>query len=356
MNGVTYHPEDNGKKHGEELGEKIKGLRESKSLSQYRLSKMASVPQSSISRLECGHKTGVSSRTLNRIAEALNTTIDYLLTDSGTALSAGTNATRWMNILQNVVNIQKNKVFILDPRGEVLASSSDFIKKGSNIERYLIESSQSALQSCIEEQSKSEVALSFNSGEKLDFIIDPVYMASNPENSTTKRVTAFVCAAVESSTKSLITTKNYELLLSAVRIEDDGATFNKTMSNQMIQSFEEINSICFIGRKDPMNDNAYLIQDAYKRSVDGQASKSFTFVDMESGGPLTDPKAIMALHATSRNSITYNDEYIAISCSMDGELTACAILKSSDIPKTMEGLYQSEAYFEYIKVIMKLRP
>ena len=72
-----YHDGDTD--HGENLGKRIARLRNQRSVSQYKLSQIAKVPQSSLSRLENGSKTGLSSRSMARIADALNTSTDFLL-------------------------------------------------------------------------------------------------------------------------------------------------------------------------------------------------------------------------------------------------------------------------------------
>jgi len=352
MTKTGYHEEHDGQKHGEELGDKIKGLRESKSLSQYRLSQMANIPQSSISRLESGHKTGVSSRTLNRIADALNTTIDYLLTESGTAQSAGTNANRWMTILRKVLSSSDSQMIILNSETEVLASSIDDIADGILLSSYLSDKSYSALNSSLSDNTNSQVRLENREGK--DFVMDikPVYMAEDPKNVDTQRVTAYICTVVNNSHTRLDTSANYEALVEAIQVDDDLNAYRKTVAEHLL-SLSEINTIAFIFEKDTNNENAFLISDVYKRNGSKVVVKSFTFLDMQSGATLTDPKAVMAVLSTARNQITNNDEYIAVSNRNMNETLPCILIKSSDIPKTMEALYESEAYIDFSNFLLE---
>ncbi len=63
------------------LGDKVKKLRKSLGITQSDLAKAISVSQSTIGMIE-GNKQGTSSDTLIRLAKALNTTAEYLLSDS----------------------------------------------------------------------------------------------------------------------------------------------------------------------------------------------------------------------------------------------------------------------------------
>jgi len=61
------------------IGKNIKKLRQAKSLSQDRLSKMADVSYNSIIKLETGGITNPTIETLQKIAKALNVSVDELI-------------------------------------------------------------------------------------------------------------------------------------------------------------------------------------------------------------------------------------------------------------------------------------
>ncbi len=61
------------------IGERIKRLRASRSLTQTALAARAGVPQSMISRLEDHTRDNTSTDVLKRLAQALGCTTDYLV-------------------------------------------------------------------------------------------------------------------------------------------------------------------------------------------------------------------------------------------------------------------------------------
>ena len=61
------------------IGKNIKKLRQTKELSQDRLSKLADVSYNSIIKLETGGITNPTIETLQKIAKALNVSVDDLL-------------------------------------------------------------------------------------------------------------------------------------------------------------------------------------------------------------------------------------------------------------------------------------
>lgn len=63
------------------LGDKVKTLRKSKKLTQQKLASIIGVSQSTIGMIE-GNKQGASNDTLLKLATALDTTIDYLLSNN----------------------------------------------------------------------------------------------------------------------------------------------------------------------------------------------------------------------------------------------------------------------------------
>jgi transcriptional regulator with XRE-family HTH domain len=63
----------------EQFGERLRRRRMAFGLMQVELSKRADVPQAAISHLENGRYHAVNLTTLARLAQALNTTTDYLL-------------------------------------------------------------------------------------------------------------------------------------------------------------------------------------------------------------------------------------------------------------------------------------
>lgn len=63
------------------LGEKVKELREKKGMNQKELSKAADITQATISRIEKGKVNQLKSEALKRLANALGSTIDYLVDD-----------------------------------------------------------------------------------------------------------------------------------------------------------------------------------------------------------------------------------------------------------------------------------
>jgi len=62
------------------LGDKVKILRKEMKITQQRLATTIGVSQSTIGMIE-GNKQGASNETLIKLANALNTTVDYLLSD-----------------------------------------------------------------------------------------------------------------------------------------------------------------------------------------------------------------------------------------------------------------------------------
>ena len=61
------------------LGEKIKELREKKGMNQKQLAEASRLTQATISRIEKGKVNQLKSEALKRLAEALGTTVDYLV-------------------------------------------------------------------------------------------------------------------------------------------------------------------------------------------------------------------------------------------------------------------------------------
>ncbi|AGX44534.1 helix-turn-helix domain-containing protein [Clostridium saccharobutylicum] len=62
------------------LGDKVKMLRKQMKITQQKLAKTIGLSQSTIGMIE-GNKQGASNDTLIKLANALNTTVDYLLCD-----------------------------------------------------------------------------------------------------------------------------------------------------------------------------------------------------------------------------------------------------------------------------------
>jgi len=69
------------------LGEKVKELREKKGMNQKQLADASRITQATISRIEQGKVNQLKSEALKRLAEALGSTVDYLvdMTDKLTA-------------------------------------------------------------------------------------------------------------------------------------------------------------------------------------------------------------------------------------------------------------------------------
>ena len=61
------------------LGEKIKELREKKGMNQKQVAEASGITQATISRIEKGKVKQLKSEALKRLAEALGTTVDYLV-------------------------------------------------------------------------------------------------------------------------------------------------------------------------------------------------------------------------------------------------------------------------------------
>lgn len=61
------------------IGKNIKKLRQAKGLSQDRLSKLADVSYNTVIKLETGGIQNPTIETLQKIAKALNVSVDYLL-------------------------------------------------------------------------------------------------------------------------------------------------------------------------------------------------------------------------------------------------------------------------------------
>ena len=61
------------------LGEKVKELREKKGMNQKELSEASGITQATISRIEKGKVNQLKSEALKRLADALGSTIDYLV-------------------------------------------------------------------------------------------------------------------------------------------------------------------------------------------------------------------------------------------------------------------------------------
>lgn len=60
------------------MGYRIKELREEKNLSQAKLAEKSGVSRTIISNLENGQSTSMTMKTLNKLAKALDTTLDQL--------------------------------------------------------------------------------------------------------------------------------------------------------------------------------------------------------------------------------------------------------------------------------------
>ena len=61
------------------LGEKVKELREKKGMNQKQLSEASLITQATISRIESGKVNQLKSDALKRLADALGSTVDYLV-------------------------------------------------------------------------------------------------------------------------------------------------------------------------------------------------------------------------------------------------------------------------------------
>lgn len=61
------------------LGEKVKALREKKGMNQKQLSEASLITQATISRIESGKVNQLKSDALKRLADALGSTVDYLV-------------------------------------------------------------------------------------------------------------------------------------------------------------------------------------------------------------------------------------------------------------------------------------
>jgi len=61
------------------LGEKVKALREKKGMNQKQLSEASFITQATISRIESGKVNQLKSDALKRLADALGSTVDYLV-------------------------------------------------------------------------------------------------------------------------------------------------------------------------------------------------------------------------------------------------------------------------------------
>lgn len=61
------------------LGEKVKELRSKKDMNQKKLADASGITQATISRIESGHVQELKSEALKRLAEALGSTVDYLV-------------------------------------------------------------------------------------------------------------------------------------------------------------------------------------------------------------------------------------------------------------------------------------
>lgn len=64
---------------GRDFASRLQELRKEAGLTQGELANLAGLDRSMISKIESGHRQNVSSRTLKRLAKALNTSIDALL-------------------------------------------------------------------------------------------------------------------------------------------------------------------------------------------------------------------------------------------------------------------------------------
>lgn len=69
------------------LGDKVKMLRKQMKITQQKLAKTIGLSQSTIGMIE-GNKQGASNDTLIKLANALNTTVDYLLSDDMEEIAA----------------------------------------------------------------------------------------------------------------------------------------------------------------------------------------------------------------------------------------------------------------------------
>ncbi|OOM15909.1 helix-turn-helix domain-containing protein [Clostridium saccharobutylicum] len=69
------------------LGDKVKTLRKQMKITQQKLAKTIGLSQSTIGMIE-GNKQGASNDTLVKLANALNTTVDYLLSDDMEEIAA----------------------------------------------------------------------------------------------------------------------------------------------------------------------------------------------------------------------------------------------------------------------------
>lgn len=70
------------------LAERLRTLRRGKNLTQQELQRLSGVPYTTISRIETGFTDVITSHTLERLADVLGVTIDYLMgrSDSPTCL------------------------------------------------------------------------------------------------------------------------------------------------------------------------------------------------------------------------------------------------------------------------------
>ncbi len=61
------------------IGENIKKIRKKKNISQDKLSKLADITHTTLAKIEAGINSNPTIKTLKKIADALNVTVDELL-------------------------------------------------------------------------------------------------------------------------------------------------------------------------------------------------------------------------------------------------------------------------------------
>ncbi|MCX7884274.1 MAG: helix-turn-helix domain-containing protein [Caloramator sp.] len=107
------------------LGQNIKKIREEKGISAYKLSKIAGVGISTISEIENGKRQSLNSSTIEKVANALNVSVDdLLLTEDNKEYPA-------IDIFQTINTILTSDELLLDDIPLSKTEKSQ-IKKGIN--------------------------------------------------------------------------------------------------------------------------------------------------------------------------------------------------------------------------------
>tara|TARA_R100001463_G_scaffold115919_1_gene171151 strand:- start:749 stop:1831 length:1083 start_codon:yes stop_codon:yes gene_type:complete len=337
-----YHDGDTD--HGENLGKRIARLRNQRSVSQYKLSQIAKVPQSSLSRLENGSKTGLSSRSMARIADALNTSTDFLLGNVDNSLSSKQPARKWQSYLTAAVSSTIDDLIIMDSDLNIVSSSSNDYSINANIKQYLSDPSHLSLTSSLNNTTPTQLSLRFTSGKSTPAFLIPIY-SEDGENANAQSVDGYLLRFDMQRLPPRITAERKaisHLLKSATR-DASPTHIREQITEYILTATERIQSIAWTETTDTKKHGKMI--EGYTLDHD-VIQPIHEFGKSEIPGRLPDEKYATALRSSRKNRICLEQDRIVINFSMEGSFENVALVQCEpkDQRDVIDALHSIDQY------------